>query len=62
MKRDLVDIMACPACNGPLQLIIESASNNEIIAGTLHCMQDDQKYPIENSIPNLLDPTHQISC
>jgi uncharacterized protein YbaR (Trm112 family) len=57
MRRDLVDIMACPACNGPLQLLIESASHNEVIDGALYCVQDDQKYPIQDSIPNLLDPT-----
>jgi len=55
MKRDLMDILACPMCKGDLELKVEE-ENDEIITGTLYCAKCDESYPIEDGIPNLLPP------
>lgn len=56
MRRDLMDILACPVCKGPLELRVEEEEGTEIIKGSLHCTKCSETYPIEDSIPNLLPP------
>ena len=58
MKRELVDILACPVCKGGLELNVEVEGGGEVITGSLHCSECDVSYPIVDSIPNLL-PTDQ---
>ncbi|MDI6640124.1 MAG: methytransferase partner Trm112 [Methanocellales archaeon] len=55
MKRDLMDILACPMCKGDLELEVVEG-DEEIITGTLYCAKCDERYPIEEGIPNLLPP------
>ena len=57
MRRDLMDILACPVCKGSLELKVEKEEGPEIIQGTLYCHQCREEYPIEDSIPNLLPPS-----
>jgi len=55
MKRDLLDILACPACKAhPLDLKVEKEEGKDIVKGTLKCQKCSRTYPIENSIPNML--------
>ena len=56
MKRELMDILACPVCKGELELRVETEAENEIITGSLICHQCDETYPIEDAIPNMLPP------
>jgi uncharacterized protein YbaR (Trm112 family) len=56
MKRDLMDILACPVCKGPLQLTIEEENEQEIVLGALVCQKCAETYPIVDTIPNLLPP------
>ncbi len=56
MKKELLDILACPICKGDLELEIEKENEKEIITGFLRCRKCDIKYPIEDTIPNLLPP------
>ena len=56
MKRDLMDILVCPVCKGPLTLAVVKEENDEIVEGSLHCDSCDDTYPIEDTIPNLLPP------
>ena len=56
MKRELMDILACPVCKGELELRVETEEENEIITGSLICHQCDETYPIEDAIPNMLPP------
>ena len=56
MKKDLMDILACPLCKGRLKLWVEEERGDEVIRGTLKCGNCNETYPIENSIPNLLPP------
>ncbi len=57
MKRELMDILACPVCKGSeLELEIREERGGEIISGTIRCTNCDIDYPIEDSIPNMLPP------
>lgn len=56
MKKDLLDILACPLCKSPLTLTVEEENDVEVVRGTLRCESCQEDYPIEDSIPNLLPP------
>jgi uncharacterized protein YbaR (Trm112 family) len=56
MKRELMDILACPTCKGHLWLDVTREDGDEIMEGSLTCASCDEVYPIEDSIPNLLPP------
>lgn len=58
MKESLLDILRCPLDKGELEL--EDAEydddGEEVIEGTLVCVDCGERYPIEDGIPNLLPP------
>ena len=56
MKRDLVEILACPLCQGELELTVEAENEKEIVSGSLYCPRCNERYPIVTTIPNLLPP------
>ena len=56
MKKELMEILACPVCKGKLEVTVEIQDKTEIIAGSLYCRKCDHRYPIEDTIPNLLPP------
>ena len=56
MRKDLMDILACPMCKGELQLTIEQEDGDEVVRGTLVCAACNERYPIDDGIPNLLPP------
>jgi uncharacterized protein YbaR (Trm112 family) len=56
MKRELMDILACPVCKGKLELSVEEEDGEEILTGSLFCKKCNVHYPIVDSIPNLLPP------
>ena len=56
MKKDLMDILACPVCKGDLELHSEAEEGDDVITGSLECAACSGSYPIEESIPNLLPP------
>jgi len=56
MRKDLMEILACPVCKGQLKLSIQEEEGEEVIRGMLHCEQCKEDYPIIDSIPNLLPP------
>ena len=56
MKKELVDILACPVCKGELALSVDEENEVEIVTGSLHCPKCDATYPIEGAIPNLMPP------
>ena len=56
MKKDLVDILACPVCKGELELSVEEEKEQEIVTGSLYCPRCNVRYPIVDTIPNLLPP------
>ena len=56
MKKNLMEILACPLCKGDLELNIEEEDEREIVTGSLYCAKCEQRYPIIDTIPNLLPP------
>jgi len=56
MKKDLMDILACPLCKGTLELNITEKNEKEIVSGSLFCANCREHYPIVDTIPNLLPP------
>ena len=56
MKRDLMEILVCPLCRGPLALHVDEENEREIVTGSLTCKQCNETYPISDTIPNLLPP------
>ena len=54
MKKDLLNILACPDCKASFDLRATREDNDNVIEGALHCEQCSHDYPIEDSIPNLL--------
>src|SRR5262245_10152595 len=51
MRKDMMDILACPVCKGPLTLTITREEGNDVIEGSLHCANCNETYPIEDTIP-----------
>ncbi|HZQ37839.1 MAG TPA: methytransferase partner Trm112 [Dehalococcoidia bacterium] len=56
MKPDLMEILVCPVCKGELQLTVDEERDGEIVSGSLFCARCNERYPIEDTIPNLLPP------
>jgi uncharacterized protein len=56
VKRELMDILACPLCKGDLELSVLEENEMEIVNGSLYCPNCNMRYPINDGIPNLLPP------
>jgi len=56
MKKELMDILVCPMCKGDLELTVDEENEREIVTGCLYCVKCDIRYPITDTIPNLLPP------
>ncbi|MFC2047728.1 methytransferase partner Trm112 [Chloroflexota bacterium] len=56
MKKELMNILACPVCKSELELSVEKEDKNEIITGSLYCSKCALHYPIVDTIPDLLPP------
>ncbi len=56
MKKELMGILACPVCKGELELSVKEQNKNEIVSGSLYCKKCNERYPILDTIPNLLPP------
>jgi len=59
LKKELIQILACPVCKGPLQLNIDQQEGEEVVTGSLYCAKCHYSYPIIDAIPNLLPPDLQ---
>ena len=59
MKKELMQILACPVCKGNLGLKVDEEEGEEIVTGSLYCSNCNYYYPIVDTIPNLLPPEQQ---
>jgi uncharacterized protein YbaR (Trm112 family) len=59
MKKELMQILACPVCKGDLELRVDEEEREEIVTGSLYCPKCNYSYPIRETIPNLLPPEQQ---
>jgi uncharacterized protein YbaR (Trm112 family) len=55
VNRSLVDMLACPACQGPLALREERGGADRVTGGVLACAACRAAYPIDNGIPRFVD-------
>lgn len=51
-----MEIICCPIDKAELDLSVEDRDDDEILRGELRCTECDERYPIEDGIPNLLPP------
>ncbi len=56
MKKELMAILVCPVCQGKLELKADEENEKEIVSGSLYCPKCHERYPIVDTIPNLLPP------
>ncbi len=56
MKKELLANLVCPVCKGELELGVEEENEQEVVSGHLYCPKCAQRYPIVDTIPNLLPP------
>lgn len=55
MKKDLMEILACPICKNPeLELFIFEENEQEIENGLITCTKCRRYYPIRKTIPIML--------
>jgi len=54
VKKELMEVLACPICKGDLELELTEEKAGEIWTGSLTCAACHESYPITEGIPNLL--------
>mgnify|MGYP001233699974 CR=1 FL=1 len=54
MKRELVEILACPVSKATLTLVVKETSGSEIVTGGLICPTCNHEFDISDDVPNLL--------
>ena len=59
MRKELTEILACPVCKEELELTVDEENEREVVSGSLYCRKCDFRYPIKDTIPNLLPPEQQ---
>jgi len=60
VKRELLDIFACPVCRGSLKLGGKPRTNgDEVLSGTLTCTGCGETYSISDGVPDLLPPKYR---
>jgi uncharacterized protein YbaR (Trm112 family) len=60
MKKELMNILVCPVCQGDLELKVTEENNDEVVTGSLRCSRCGVAYPIKETIPNMLPPDRQV--
>lgn len=54
MRKDLMNIIVCPACKAELNWSVSLESNDTIIQAQANCTQCRRTYPVENEIADFL--------
>ena len=54
MKKNLVDILACPTSKVALELTVDQADGEEIVEGGLVCPTCSHTFTITQGVPDLL--------
>jgi len=63
MKDLLVDLLICPSClplEEKLRCVISEKNGEDILAGSLHCSQCNNNYPIHDGVAILLPVTSEV--
>ena len=56
MRRDLMDILACPVCKSPLLLDAEPEDNDEVVTGALRAPTAPRPTPSSMASPTCCRP------
>src|SRR5262245_39851513 len=54
MKRRLLNWLACPECQQAFELSVKVEQKDEVVEGTLTCVQCRQTHPIVRGIPRFV--------
>lgn len=54
MRKDLMNILACPVCKSDLTLTADLEAEDDVIEGKLNCQHCKVDYPITGSVPNFV--------
>lgn len=54
MHHDLLNILACPSCQGVLDVAVERQHERDIESGALTCTRCGARYPIVNFVPRFV--------
>jgi uncharacterized protein YbaR (Trm112 family) len=54
MNRALLQVLACPSCRQPLDLIIQREADGQVESGTLRCVACRETYPIVRFVPRFV--------
>ena len=54
MRKDMMEVLACPMCKSDLTLQITSQDGDDITSGSLTCEKCAEEYRVEDGVPNLL--------
>jgi SAM-dependent methyltransferase len=60
MKHDLLAFLACPACGGDLDLLVDSEVDGELMEGALTCRQCTAVYPLTGGIPRFANDVTEV--
>ena len=58
MKEKLLSYLACPSCEGSIDLSVTKVEDTEIIEGELRCGSCASSFPITAGIPRFANPDH----
>lgn len=56
VRKSLTDILVCPLCKGPLNIVTFKEDGDEIVEGRFDCAACGVSYPVDDGIPNMLPP------
>jgi uncharacterized protein YbaR (Trm112 family) len=54
MNPEIIDLLVCPRCRGPLALTVDSATAGRVESGALVCRACPNSFPIVRSIPRFV--------
>ena len=57
MRESLLDYLACPDCDGDLDVAVDTREGDEIVQGTLSCPSCRSGYPVERGVPRFAQPS-----
>src|SRR5689334_11708339 len=62
MRRALLELMACPHCQGAIELLeVHEENAVRVLRGTLLCTSCDRRYSIEKGVPRLVKATDDVT-
>lgn len=61
VRKELLDIVCCPRCQGSLGLVDAVTKDNQVVSGSLVCGVCSARYPISDGLPILMHDVNMMS-